>query len=665
MQVPLLKEIVLILGLSVLMILLFKRMKLPELLGFLATGAIFGPHGFGLVSATETVELLAEAGVIFLLLVIGIEFSLKSLASTGRTVLLGGSLQVAGTVGGTALIGHAFGMAWSPAVFLGFLFALSSTAIVLKLLQEKGTITAPHGRVASAMLIFQDIIVVPMILLTPLLAGRSSDPWSDLFAMVGKMLVLLVLVYVLARFVVPRLLDAVVRTHSRELFIATIVALCFSTAWLTSALGLSLALGAFFAGLIISESEHRFQATGNILPFHEVFISFFFVSIGMLLDLHYVWTHLLQVVFFTLIAVLLKSIVGGSSALALRYPLRTALLTGLSLGQVGEFAFILSATGIAFGLLDRDTYQLFLSVSIFTMGLTPFLVAGSERLVAAITRMLIPAPVRRRLDTFTRLRRTARADLQRLQDHLVIIGFGLTGKHLSQTARLTGVAHAVIEMSPELAEEARSRGVTVVAGDATNDHVLDEAGVTRARVIVVAISDPVATRTVVARIRHLSDAPYIIVRTRYVSDMDELKDLGANDVVPEEFETSIEIFSRALRRYLVPEDEVEDMTARIRGAHYQALRSMEKQGVQDRIELHASELELAALPIRFGRNKVVGHRLVDADVKGRFGVSVLAIRRGPRVITSIDGDTRLQADDILYVLGPGGGIGQLDQHLRE
>ncbi|MCB0814268.1 MAG: cation:proton antiporter, partial [Flavobacteriales bacterium] len=273
-------------------------------------------------------------------------------------MFIGGGAQVLGTIGITALFARLWDIPWPSALFLGFLFALSSTAIVLKLLQEKATVGAPHGRAISAMLIFQDVIVVPMILLTPMLAGKSQDLAGDLFGLAGKMLILLVLVYVMARFVVPRLLDAVVRTRSRELFIASIVSICFATAWLTSSIGLSLALGAFFAGLIISESEHRIQATGNVLPFHEVFISFFFVSIGMLLDIGYLWKHLFAIVLLTLGTVLVKALVASIAALLLRYPLRTALLTGFAIAQVGEFAFILSATGIEYGLLTPDLYQL-------------------------------------------------------------------------------------------------------------------------------------------------------------------------------------------------------------------------------------------------------------------------------------------------------------------
>ncbi len=293
MELPILKDVVIILGSSVLIILLFQRIKMPSILGFLFTGIIAGPHGLSLVKASHEVEILAEMGVIFLLFVIGIEFSLKGLARIKNTVLVGGSLQVGGTVLLTFLFARLAGLPVNQAIFMGFLLSLSSTAIVLKLLQEQGKMSSPQGRLALGILIFQDIIVVPMILFTPLLAGNGGDVVETVLFMLGKFILVLGLLFLLARYIVPKVLQRVVRTRSRELFILTVVVLCFATAWLTSSVGLSLALGAFFAGLIISESDYSHQATANILPFREIFISFFFVSVGMLLDvghfLNYFW----------------------------------------------------------------------------------------------------------------------------------------------------------------------------------------------------------------------------------------------------------------------------------------------------------------------------------------------------------------------------------------
>ncbi|HPG34122.1 MAG TPA: cation:proton antiporter, partial [Lentimicrobium sp.] len=346
MEIPILKEVVIILGLSVLIILAFQRLKMPSILGFLITGMIAGPNGLSLISASHEVEILSETGVIFLLFIIGIEFSIKGLARVKHTVLLGGLLQVGGTILLTFLLAYLLGLTAPQAVFMGFLISLSSTAIVLKMLAEKGQMTSPQGRIALAILIFQDIIVVPMILVTPLLAGNGGNLWITVLGLIAKFALVVGLLIVLARYVVPELLHRVVKTRSRELFILTIVVLCFATAWLTSSVGLSLALGAFFAGLIISESDYSHQATANILPFREIFISFFFVSIGMLLDLRYFLDHFLILILFTIGVVLLKMVVVALTVLLMRFPLRTALISAFTLFQVGEFAFLLSTIGI-------------------------------------------------------------------------------------------------------------------------------------------------------------------------------------------------------------------------------------------------------------------------------------------------------------------------------
>jgi len=299
MEIPLLKDIVIILGLSVLVVLLFQRLKLSSILGFLLTGIIAGPYGLQLIKATHEVELLSEIGIIFLLFVIGIEFSLKTLTTIKKTVFLGGLLQVGGTIIIVTFICIIMGLSTPEAIFLGFLISLSSTAIVLRNLQDRGEIMAPHGRVSVAILIFQDIIVVPMILLTPILAGHTDSTSQDLLMLGIKGILIIGAMLLLAKFVVPTLLKMVVKTKSKELFILTTVVICFATAWLTSSVGLSLALGAFFAGLIISESDYSHQATANILPFKEIFISFFFVSIGMLLDLTFFIHNFLMIQLLT------------------------------------------------------------------------------------------------------------------------------------------------------------------------------------------------------------------------------------------------------------------------------------------------------------------------------------------------------------------------------
>jgi len=435
MHIPILPDIVIILGLSVLIIVLFHKLRLPSVLGLLITGVIVGPHGLNLITSEHGVELLAEIGIIFLLFVIGIEFSLKSLYSIKETVFFGGLMQVGGTIGLVALVAFLFGMPVQSAVFLGFLLALSSTAIVLKMLQEKGELTSPHGRISVGILIFQDIIVVLLMLFTPILAGQSANPLMSLLWLLVKVIAIIIGIYVLARYIIPVLFKWIAKTKIRELYIITPIAICFATAWLTNHMGLSLALGAFFAGLIISESDYNHQAAAYILPFREIFISFFFVSVGMLLDLSFFIENILMIHVITIGVIVVKMLIIGLTVLVLRYPARTVILTALAIFQVGEFSFLLSTIGMQYELLSTDIYQYSLAISIISMGATPFLINYSPQIANYITQIGIPHRVRARLKSIARIRESdEKKEEKDWQDHVVIIGFGINGENVAKAA---------------------------------------------------------------------------------------------------------------------------------------------------------------------------------------------------------------------------------------
>jgi len=664
MHFPLFGELVVILALAAGILLVFRRFKLPGILAFILTGMIAGPHGLGWIQEVDEVEALAEVGVIFLLFVIGMEFSLKKLAALGRTVFVGGALQTGLTIAGVTGVLMLFDMKPESAVFIGFLVALSSTAIVMRVLQEKGKMDSTHGRVATAILIFQDIIVVPMMLVTPLLAGQSDDITGDLLLLLGKMALLLVGVFISGRYLVPRILRAAIK--SKELFIIVIVVICFAAAFTTQAMGLSLALGAFFAGLIISETDHAYHATGLVLPFHELFLSFFFVSIGMLVNIDQFFNAPFTILGLALAATVLKVLVALIAVWVLRYPLRTAMQSGLSLFQLGEFGFILALPGLQFGLLSEEHYQLFLAVAILGMGATPFLLENSDRIVRKVFLSFLPTQVTQRLERVTRVKREQERTLSRvLKDHVVIVGFGLNGQNVASVAMETGIRCAVIEEDPDLARKAQLVGLTVLVGDGSNIHMLEQAQTQSARVVVVAISDDAETLKIVAGARSLSSTAHIIVRTRYVRGIEANFAAGANEVIPEEFETSIEIFHRVLRKYLLPEARIQELIASIRSDHYSMLRGgtgnkpRKKEG-----PLTIPGLEIATMPVTIGRSKVVGRTIAEVALRERYGITVLAIRRDGRYITNVSGSARILTDDLLYLLGAPDNIVKLDSELR-
>ncbi|MGH7808063.1 MAG: cation:proton antiporter, partial [Thermodesulfobacteriota bacterium] len=649
MQIPLLSEIVIIFGLSILVLFICYRLRVPTIVGFLLTGIIAGPHGLGLIKAVHEVETLAEIGVVLLLFTIGIEFSLKSLVQVRRSVLLGGSLQVLLTIIVALVIARLFGQSFGESVFIGFLVSLSSTAIVLKLIQERAEVDSPHGRTSLAILIFQDVIVVPMMLLTPLLGGATGNVGKSLLFLLAKGIGVIVVVLISAHWIVPRLLYQIARTRSRELFILSIVVMCFAVAWLTSSIGLSLALGAFLAGLIISESEYSHQALSNILPFRDVFTSFFFISIGMLLDLAFVLKHPLLISLMALGVLFVKTITGSFASALLGFPLRTTILVGLILSQVGEFSFILSRTGLEYNLLDGNIYQTFLSVSVLTMAAAPFIVALAPHIADSISQLPLPERIKSGLYPSPGINIADKKES--LKDHLIIIGFGVNGRNVARAARVAGIPYLIIEMNPDTVRSEQEKGELIYYGDAVQEAVLERAGINDARVLVVAISDPAATRQVTAIARRLNPKVYVIARTRFVQEVKPLYELGASEVIPEEFETSVEIFTRVLTKYLVPRDVIEKFIAEVRSDGYEMFRSPSKSSpfLSD-LALHIPEIEICSLQVHEG-SSIVGKSLAEIELRNRYGVTLLAIRRDSEILPNPDRDIKFLPNDALIVLG--------------
>lgn len=650
MEATLLQDIVVIFSLAVVVLYLCHSIKVPSIVGFLLTGIIAGPHGLALVKSIEQVQLIAEFGVILLLFSIGLEFSFKSLMKMKTTVLIGGSLQVGFTIALGAMLAYLFGLSINQAVFVGFLVSLSSTAIVLKQMGERAELDSPHGKINLGILIFQDIIVVLMMLLVPLLGGAEgmSEPvWFILAKAAG----VIFLIIILSIYVIPPLLYQVTRTGSRELFMLSIIVICFAVAELTNSAGLSLALGAFMAGLIIADSEYSHQALANIIPFLDTFTSLFFVSIGMLLNLSAISGHLGTILLITAAVLLMKAIIASLATLVLGYPLRTAILVGFSLSQVGEFSFILSQTGIQHGLISQGLYQGFLSASILTMMLTPFIIAFAPQAVKYITQLPFP----QRLLTGTHPE-VLDKEIDDYHDHLIIIGYGLNGRNLSRAANYAKVPYIALDLNSETVRVEQANGEPIYYGDATQEVVLEKAGVEKARVMVIAISDPAATRRIITTARRMSPGIHIIVRTRFISNVNDLHNLGANEVIPEEYETSIEIFARVLNRYLVPVDEIESFINMVRSEDYEMFRSISRLEAQDDFYLQSINL----WTIRVGETFLYRDaKISEVDFRNRYGISVIAIRRNDELISNPGADDIISMGDLLIVIGEPEQINQL------
>jgi len=642
-HVLVLKDLAVIFTISLIVILAFHRFKIPALPGFIVAGVLVGPNGLGLISDVQRVEGLAEVGVILLLFTIGIEFSLERLREMGRQVLVGGGAQVGLTIGGAAAVAAALGQHWQVALFLGCLVALSSTALVLKGLTDQGEIDTPHGRLATGVLIFQDLCVVPIMLALPFLAGRASGGVAGLALALGKAAAIVLCVAVLARTVVPRMFAVILKTRSRELFLIAVILLGTLTALATAEAGASLALGAFLAGLVISESDYGHQALAELLPFRDVFISLFFVAVGMLVDFSFVRDHPGLTLGAVALVLAGKTLLGAVGPALLGYAGRVALHAGLLVSQLGEFSFVLAKEGRTLALLSERMYQGFLAIAVFTMLLTPFLLMGGAHLIDALEWLI---PLDRLLPGFRP--RSIVAAAQPLTDHVIIVGYGLNGRNLAAALRSIRAPYVIAELNAQTVRQARDRGESAFYGDATREEILRALGVERARMLVAAISDPAATRRMVRIARGLNAGLHIIARTRYVVEIPELLRLGANDVIPEEFETSIEIFARVLSHYGATRADVERLVDQIRASHYDALRG----GVYPTLGAVAGVPQMAMERIRLRADSaLLGRTIAHSGLRTKTGALILSVRRGNADISNPDPKFRLAADDVLLVVG--------------
>ncbi len=642
-------DLLIILLVSVPVAFLCLRLKLPLLVGLMLTGIAIGPYGFGLVTEREGIELLAEIGVMLLLFTIGLEFSLRRLREMKTLVMVGGGLQVLVTVAAGAGAAVLFGRGMGQAIFFGFLLALSSTAIVLKSYVERNEIDAPHGRIGVGILLFQDISIVLMLLIVPLLGGEDIVPFTSIVLSLGQSLLALVVIVLAAWFLLPKFLKRVVRLRSTEVFLLTVVLLCLGMSWVTSQFGLSLALGAFIAGMVLADSEYSHQVTTEVLPFRDVFNSLFFVSIGMLLSLTALANNMGTVAVLVLALIVGKAFIVWAIIRLLGFPQRIATMTGLGLAQIGEFSFVLAKSGRNANLLPDGDYQTFLAASIISMIATPFLIAAAPS-IGYFAQSLFSGRNEFVDDD-------AAADIHQTQtgkdlsDHVVIVGYGLNGRNLARVLRAVNVPYIILELNAEIVRRGREKGDTIMFGDATRREVLWHAGIGKASALVLAMSDPQAARRTVRQAREINRDLHIIVRTRYVSEITELLELGADEVIPEEFETSIEIFSRVLHRYGIPHNVIEEQIDKIRRQGYEMLRSPSLGPVQMG-NLNAALQDAVTETIKLDADSpAVGKTLREVDLRNKSGATIIAVVRDGETKINPGAGYQLREGDSVVVLG--------------
>jgi CPA2 family monovalent cation:H+ antiporter-2 len=642
------------------------RLGLVPIVGFLVTGVLIGPYGLGLVKDRMLVDATAELGVVLLLFTIGIEFSLEKLARIKGLIFGGGGLQVGLTTLGVVLLLLPFGVPWQIGVFTGFLVALSSTAIVLKLLADKAETSAPHGQVSLGFLIFQDLAIIVMVLLVPLLAGMAgtggaegmeaaahggADPGS-IFLALGKAAGIIVLVLVFARKLMPPLLEKVARTCSPELFLLTLIAICFGTALITSLADVSLSLGAFLAGLLVSESRFSEHALGEILPLQILFSATFFISVGMLLDVGFLVRNL-PLVCGVLVAVLvLKFLTTGISALALGYPLPVAVGSALILAQVGEFSFVLERAGREAGLFPAGMAEV-----------------GSQVFIAATVVLMVATPALASLGSRLQQRLAARPEagaaemeaavdpeeIPHLENHVIVAGYGQAARRLVRVLKSSGIPFLITTLSPTGANEAEADGLPVLRGDAGRLRTLLLAGLERAKLLVIPDDEPAMAGRIAAVARTAGPTLRIVARTRYIAEIGSLTEHGADRVVAEELESIVQLFATVLRNYRVEPEEIESYERTLRDGGYAALQAEAlPEGLVHPCTLDEGCLDQRTITLRAGMPALGsggdGRRVSDLGLETQHGIRVDAVRRRGVELEEPQ-NTVLQLGDELVLVG--------------
>lgn len=652
-----LQDIVIILFSAIVIILISSRFRIPSVVGFLLTGMIIGPYAAGFIKNTHDIEIFAEIGIVLMMFIIGIEFSVKKLHRIRKLIIFAGGGQVIITILVIAGIALLQGYEYNTAIFFGFLISLSSTAIVLKLLQDRRQLDSPPGKIELGVLLFQDLCVVPMVVFTPILGlGLSGGKdTSGALLEIGIAVVIINVVFFALWYLMPYILHAVVKTRLKEIFIIASLFMCLGMAVLTNYLGLSLALGAFLAGLIISESKYSHQVVADILPFKEAFNSVFFISIGMLLDFGFVFGNTAEVLSMGFTIFFIKAIIVFTLVLLLEYPIRVAVIAGFGLAQVGEFSFILAKLGISNGLISDVIFQSFLASSIFTMIITPFVFNLSPIAARQIERGRIFRPLKKlekKRGNQSTMDGEDEDQKEDLKNHTIIVGYGLNGRNLARVLRSRKISYVIIELNPESVKEATLKNETIVYGDATKRHILEEAGIKTAKVITFAISDTLVIDHAVATARFLSKEVYIIARTKYVLDIDRLYELGADTVFSEEYETSLEILARVMMLYGLSKEAVNRELNELHKQRYAQIRDKNaEERIQDKIHQAIHE-EINIDPFTITKN-CCGEKktIAELDIRQRSGATIISIVRGNEQFSNPGADFVLQAGDVVVLMG--------------
>ncbi len=509
-------------------------LRLPAVAGLLLAGALCGPYGFAAVQDTSTIKVMAEVGVVLLLFTIGLEFPLSRFLRFGKTLIIGGGLQVSLTAACALGVGMIFGLPFGTAMAIGFAASLSSTAIVLKGLSERGETDAPHGRLIVGILLFQDLCVIPMMLALPLLAGAGSitDTLANVGTSLGLAAVSVVVTIGVSRVVLPWILKHVDRTRSREIFVLAILGICLGFALITEKTGLSAALGAFMAGVVLADSPVATRAEASVAPMHDLMTSIFFISLGMMFDVTQLIENPILILGIAALILFGKALLAIIAALVMRFPLRAAVLGGVTVAQFGEFGFVLLEVAGAspLSLVDMQAEgQILLTSAMITMFLTPVVTKLAPRIAAGATLL---RPLEKLLGARGMDNPATRH--MGIRNHVIVAGYGVGGRLLVSALKAVGVPYLILEMNLETVRKARANREPIYYADITGREALEHAGIHHAKAVVITVNDPEGVRRSLDVMSRIAPETPVLVRTRYLGERDELLEQGASDVVSAE-----------------------------------------------------------------------------------------------------------------------------------
>ncbi len=641
-EIPILNDLLVVILFSLPVLFLFRGIGLSPVAGFIAAGIIIGPHGLGLVGSIGNVEIAAEIGVVLLLFVVGLELSLSGLVKTPWRIYGIAFLQILFTSAAGFAAGTAFGLGTGAATVSGFALAVSSSAIVLKGLADKGEIQTPLGRGVVTMCVVQDFAIVPMMLIVSIMVAGHTD-MNAIWAQVVKVAVLVTALYLFGRFILPALMRWMVGMRSSEIFLLFTILVLLGTAWATSLAGLSLALGAFAAGLILSENEYSAQILAEVVPFHSLFSSLFFVSIGMLLNLEFVMLHLVPVIAVAIGVIIIKMLIIVIVSTPMGISLRESLQGGFYLAQIGEFSFLLMNTAVSGSLISQTGFQYFIAASSLSLAVTPLIMQLAPH-IAWYAHTRLPAGIKNR-------RHVSEKRQPRPHPAVLIIGYGVNGRNVARVLREAGIHHEILEYNPSTVRNIRAAGEVAHYGDVTRAEVLRHIRFKEFDSAVIAIPEAEATRRGVSIMRNLNPDVHIVARTRYVNEVEQLQNLGANIIVPEEFETSLRLFAELLSHYHVPPHIIAVQVDLVRRRSYGLLRTDGEEGVLDR-ELQSLVMRRLVEAVPIAPDCVhIGKTLGELGFIGDERCLVVSLIRGSCPLPAPYMETVIEANDLIVLYG--------------